>query len=72
MFAFGRSVTLAAQDLSLLPKGQGDHSAAGVAREVDLRTDGLGNEAIHIDGCDFDRPLVGTLDDELGARGEDA
>ena len=65
-------MTLAAQDLSALPERQGDHLAAAVAHKIDLRTDRLGDEAIDVDGCDFDRPLVGALDEQLGAGGEDA
>jgi len=46
-------MTLAAQDLSPLPERQGDDLAVAVAREVDLRTDRLGDEA----GCAKSRPM---------------
>src|SRR5262249_33735661 len=67
-----RSMSLAAQHLSALLEGQGYHFAAGVALEVDLGADALGDEDILIDGCDFDRPLLRTLHEELGTGGEDA
>jgi hypothetical protein len=63
-------MALAAQDLSPLLEGQGAHFAAGVALEVDLGTDGFGDEDILVDRCDLDRPLVSALDEEFGARGE--
>lgn len=58
-------MSLAAQDLSLLLEGQGDHFPAGVALEVDLGTNGLNDEDILIDGRDLERTLVGTLDKKL-------
>src|SRR5258706_173291 len=67
-----RSMSLAAKDLSPLLEGQGDHFAVGVALEVDLGADALGDEDILIDRCDFERPSAGALHEELGAGGEDA
>src|SRR5262249_13250770 len=71
-FRSRRSMSLATQDLSPLLEGQGDYLAVGVALEVDLGADALGDKDILINGCDFERPLVGTLDEELGAGREDA
>lgn len=40
---------------------QGDDVAVGVALETDLGHDGLCDEDILVNGCDFERPLVGAL-----------
>jgi hypothetical protein len=63
---------LTAQDLSTLLKSKGDHFTARVALEVDLSTNGLGDEDILVNRRDLDLPLVGTLDEELGVREKDA
>ena len=60
---------LTAQGLSPLLEGKGDHFAAGIPLEADL---GAGDKHVLVDGSDFERPLVGSLHEQVGARCEHA